>query len=171
MAEGRPPFRTRFGLHVGEVVVGNVGSDERMNYTALGEAVNLASRLEGLNKQLGTHILVSEAVISALPEEFVARPVDVVRVKGTTHPVRVFELVSIGQHTQGDGDETQLSSWSACYASYAERRWDDAVTDFERHIQDFPNDAAAKVLRARAAGYRDSPPPEDWDGVFEAQMK
>ena len=67
-AEGRPPCRTRFGLHTGEAVVGNVGSDERMNYPALGETVNLASRLEGLNKQLGTHILISEAVMGALSE-------------------------------------------------------------------------------------------------------
>ena len=170
-AEGRPPFRTRFGLHVGEVVVGNVGSDERMNYTALGETVNLASRLEGLNKQLGTDILVSEAVMGTLSEEFVARPVDMVRVKGTTHPVRVFELVSPGQYTKGEGNKTHLESGRVCYTSYTERRWADAVADFDRHIQAFPTDDAAKVLRARAAAYKDSPPPEDWDGVFEAQSK
>ena len=170
-AEGRPPFRTRFGLHVGEVVVGNVGSDERMNYTALGETVNLASRLEGLNKQLGTDILVSEAVMGTLSEEFVARPVDMVRVKGTTHPVRVFELVSPGQYTKGEGTKTHLESGRVCYTSYTERRWADAVADFDRHIQAFPTDDAAKVLRARAAAYKDSPPPEDWDGVFEAQSK
>ena len=170
-AEGRPPFRTRFGLHVGEVVVGNVGSDERMNYTALGETVNLASRLEGLNKQLGTDILVSEAVMGTLSEEFVARPVDMVRVKGTTHPVRVFELVSPGQYTKGEGDQSHLESWRACYSSYTDRRWADAVADFDRHIQEFPNDSVAKVLRTRAVVYQDSPPPEDWDGVFDAQMK
>ena len=170
-AEGRRPFHTRFGLHVGEVVVGNVGSDERMNYTALGEAVNLASRLEGLNKQLGTQILASEAVMDALSEEFVARPVDMVRPKGTTHPVCAFELVSPGQYTRGEGDEAHLESWLACYASYTERRWADAVAGFDRHIQEFPDDAAAKVLQSRALVYRDSPPPDDWDGVFEAQTK
>ena len=170
-AKGRPPFYTRFGLHVGEAIVGNVGSDERMNYTALGETVNLASRLEGLNKQLGTQILVSEAVMGALPEEFVTRPVDMVRPKGTTQPVRVFELISPDQYPEGEGETAHLESWRACYTSYTERRWDDAVAYFDRHIQDFPNDATAKVLRARAASYRDLPPPEDWDGVFEAQTK
>ena len=170
-AEGRAPFRTRFGLHVGEVVVGNVGSDERMNDTALAETVNLASRLEGLNKQLGTDILVSEAVMGNLSEEFVARPVDMVRVKGATHPVRVFELVSPRQYTEGEDDKIYLESWLACYTSYTERRWADAAANFDQHIKDFPTDAAAKVLRARAVVYMDSAPPEDWDGVFEAQMK
>ena len=171
MAEGRPPFRTRFGLHVGEVVVGNVGSDERMNYTALGETVNLASRLEGLNKQLGTNILISKAVLGSLSEEFIARPVDVVRVKGTTHPLTVFELIVPGQYTNEDSAKVHLESWQECYSSYTDRRWADAVTDLDRHIQDFPNDGPAKVLKARAASYRNSPPPDDWEGVFDAQMK
>ena len=171
LAEGKWPFHTRFGLHVGEAVVGNVGSAERINYTALGGSVNLASRLEGLNKQLGTQILVSDAVMGALPEEFVTRPVDMVRPKGTSHPVRVFELMNPGHYALEENTNAHLESWRVCYISYTERRWADAVADIERHMQHFPSDTAAEVLRARAAGYRSSPPPEDWDGVFEAQTK
>jgi len=92
-AEGLPPFITRFGIHVAEAVVGNLGSDERMEYTALGTAVNLAARLEGLNKEYGTTILVSEQVYSRVPHRFRFRSVDTVVAKGMTTETRVYELV------------------------------------------------------------------------------
>ena len=91
-AEGLPPFYTRFGIHVGEAVVGNLGSSERMNYTALGNVVNLAARLEGLNKQYGTQILVSEAVFTRIDQRFKCRFVDLVIAKGMAAETRVFEL-------------------------------------------------------------------------------
>jgi adenylate cyclase len=94
-AEGLQPFFTRFGIHVGEAVVGNVGSTERMNYTALGNNVNLAARLEGLNKQFGTAILVSEEVYSRVRDRFAFRACDAVIAKGMTKETRVFELVGV----------------------------------------------------------------------------
>jgi adenylate cyclase len=92
-AEGLKPFFTRFGIHVGEAVVGNLGSTERMNYTALGDTVNLASRLEGLNKQFGTAILVSEGVYARVQDRFLFKAVGSVTAKGMTRETRVFELV------------------------------------------------------------------------------
>jgi adenylate cyclase len=92
-AEGLAPFFTRFGIHVGEAVVGNVGSTERMNYTALGNTVNLAARLEGLNKQVGTAILASEDVAMRVRDQFVFRALDAVVAKGMTRETRIFELV------------------------------------------------------------------------------
>jgi adenylate cyclase len=92
-AEGLKPFFTRFGIHVGEAVVGNLGSTERMNYTALGNTVNLAARLEGLNKQFGTAILVSEAVYSRAQHCFQFRHLESVIAKGMTKGTRIFELV------------------------------------------------------------------------------
>jgi adenylate cyclase len=92
-AEGLKPFFTRFGVHVGEAVVGNLGSTERMNYTALGNTVNLAARLEGLNKQFGTAILVSEGVYLRVQHCFQFRPLESVIAKGMTKGTRVFELV------------------------------------------------------------------------------
>jgi adenylate cyclase len=92
-AEGLKPFFTRFGIHVGEAVVGNLGSTERMNYTALGNTVNLAARLEGLNKQFGTAILVSEAVYSRVQRRFQFRAFESVIAKGMTKETRIFELV------------------------------------------------------------------------------
>ena len=92
-AEGLPPFYTRFGIHVGEAVVGNLGSAERMNYTALGSPVNLASRLEGLNKEYGTTILVSEDVYARVRHRFQFRAIASVIAKGMTRETRVYELV------------------------------------------------------------------------------
>jgi adenylate cyclase len=92
-AEGLKPFFTRFGIHVGEAVVGNVGSTERMNYTALGNTVNLAARLEGLNKQAGTAVLVSEEVVMRVRDQFEFRALDAVIAKGMTKETRIFELV------------------------------------------------------------------------------
>jgi adenylate cyclase len=92
-AEGLRPFFTRFGIHVGEAVVGNLGSTERMNYTALGNTVNLASRLEGLNKQFGTAILVSEDVYLRVRPHFQFKALQSVTAKGMTKETRVFELV------------------------------------------------------------------------------
>ena len=92
-AEGLEPFFTRFGIHVGEAVVGNVGSTERMNYTALGNTVNLAARLEGLNKQVGTAVLASEDVYMRVRDQFEFRALDAVVAKGMTKETRIFELV------------------------------------------------------------------------------
>jgi adenylate cyclase len=94
-ADGLKPFVTRFGIHVGEAVVGNVGSTERMNYTALGNTVNLAARLEGLNKEFGTTILVSEAVYRRVENLFKFRALDAVVAKGMTKETRVFELTGV----------------------------------------------------------------------------
>jgi adenylate cyclase len=92
-SEGLSPFHTRYGIHVGEAVVGNLGSSERMNYTVLGNVVNLAARLEGLNKQYGTDILVSEAVFVRVKDRFRFRFVDSVVAKGMIAETRVYELL------------------------------------------------------------------------------
>ena len=158
-------------------MVGNVGSDERLNYTALGESVNLAARLEGLNKQLGTRILLSESAVQALKTEFLVRAVDVVLPKGTTRAVPVFELLAPGQYALDDdarddaGARAHIESWGICYDAYTKRRWTEAIAEFDRHARKYPEDAAAHILRARAVDYDQSPPPDDWDGVYEARTK
>jgi adenylate cyclase len=93
-SEGWPAYRTRFGLHTGEAVVGTIGSDDRMAYTVLGAAVNLAARLEPLNKEYGTEILVSEAIQRQVSDRFSFRPVDTIQPKGFEARIQVYELCS-----------------------------------------------------------------------------
>lgn len=116
-AEGLPPFHTRYGIHVGEAVVGNLGSAERMNYTVLGNVVNLAARLEGLNKQYGTEILISEAVFDRVRSRFRCRYVDSVIAKGMMTQTRVYELQEEMQSggTNHDG-HTQLQAAGGVHA-------------------------------------------------------
>jgi adenylate cyclase len=130
-ARGWPPLPTRFGVHTGEAVVGNVGSSDRMTYTAMGAMVNLANRLEGLNKLYGTQILVSEATRLAAGSAFVFRPVDIVVVKGTAVPMPVHELLGFAAPDAPDGlcacaaDVAALPAWNTCVAAYRAGRFDD----------------------------------------------
>src|SRR3990167_996157 len=93
--EGRPELFTRFGIHVGDAIVGNFGSSERLNYTAIGDVTNTASRLEGINKIYGTQILVSDAVYRVIKEQFVLRLVDCVILKGKNEPSYIYELIAV----------------------------------------------------------------------------
>jgi len=169
VATGRQPLLTRFGLHVGEAVVGNVGSPDRMNYTILGATVNLAARLEGLNKYLGTTILISDAVEARTRGTFLTRPVDRVRPKGASVPVTVHELID---HSPASEDQAAfLASWRDCYALFLERDWTAALDTLQAHIERHPGDAPARALRQRAEHYARTPPPPDWDGVFDVDEK
>jgi adenylate cyclase len=94
-AQGRPPLRLRIGLHCAEVLVGNVGSSERLSYTAMGDGVNVAARLEGINKTFGTTICISDSVVEAVGSDIVARPIRKVQVKGRKHEFMIYELLGI----------------------------------------------------------------------------
>ncbi|MGI9571010.1 MAG: adenylate/guanylate cyclase domain-containing protein, partial [Desulfobulbia bacterium] len=169
---GKAPFNTRFGLHTGEAVVGNVGSAERMNYTALGETVNLAARLESLNKQMGTMILISETVYQEISGTYPTRIVEMVRPKGASHAVRVYELLTDELYGLNHSDAGQhLESWQKCHELYAAHDWEQAVQSIDRHIERYPEDKAAVVIRKRADSFKNYPPPDDWDGIFTAQEK
>lgn len=91
-ARGLPPFKTRIGIHYGKTLVGNIGSSERINYTILGDTVNLAARLESINKDYGTQVMVSEAVRNQLGEDIATRYIDEVQLKGRTETTRIYTL-------------------------------------------------------------------------------
>ncbi len=147
-AKGRPIMRTRFGLHTGETVVGNIGSADRMDYTALGASVNLAARLEGLNKVYGTEMLVSDSVYRPEKDACLFRPIDVARVKGISAPVQVYELCAAL-----DGPEKILATaeqralcrhWAPIYEDFSRAEWRAARDGLQHFIAEYPDDTVAE---------------------------
>ncbi|MGH6707435.1 MAG: cache domain-containing protein [Bradyrhizobium sp.] len=151
-SEGWPPYTTRFGLHVGDAVVGNVGSSDRMNYTALGATINLAARLEGLNKNYGTQILASAGVKARVGSKFIFRNVDEIRPKGFAEAVAIYELC--GERSGGGGSELAFCDrWDAVYASIQHEEAGAALIRISDFLQEYPWDGVAQyhAERLRAA--------------------
>jgi adenylate cyclase len=173
--KGLPEMYTRFGLHSGETIVGNVGSADRMDYTALGATVNLASRLEGLNKFYGTQLLISQTVLDAVGQEFVTRPVDMVQPKGTSIPVGIHELVGLAEGEAGiaatPDQAAYCARWSQAFDLYSARDWDGALTRFQALASLEPGDKVAAMYLERVRAFRENPPPADWNGAEVFKVK
>jgi adenylate cyclase len=163
-------LHARVGVASGDVLVGNVGTPDRFNYTVMGDTANLASRLESLNKLYGTPILVSEATYAAARERIVARPVDLVQVKGKHLGVTVYEPLCLA--TDEDPEARRIADLSEqAFAAYRARRFQEAAETFARLRSIRADDRAASVLEARCRAYVSSPPPENWSGVHVATEK
>lgn len=175
--EGRRPMFTRFGLHTGETVVGNVGSADRMNYTAIGTNVNLASRLEGLNKAYGTRILVSEDVFQKAGGGFLCRSVDLVVPVGKTKPTLVYELLGALPGSDfpdvraSDADVEYCDRWEQAYSLYRGREWEQAAAMFETLSRERAEDTLAVIYRERCIRLARENPGPGWTGVEEARTK
>jgi adenylate cyclase len=166
--EGHYVPRVRVGLHTGEALVGNVGTAERFSYTAIGDCVNLASRLEGLNKVYGTAVMASDAVRQAAGDgEFVWRALDRVAVVGRKEPLEVFELV--GLCGQVDAERAKrIAVYEAALQFYFEGRFAEACAALNEITAE---DSAARVMASRASELATHPPVGSWDGVFRATLK
>jgi adenylate cyclase len=156
----------RIGINSGDAVVGNMGSQTRFDYTAMGDTVNLAARLEGANKQYGTSILIGEKTYHQVKDSIAAREVDRIRVVGKTKPVRIYEIFG---DTDKMAEELQkiISDHHKALSLFHERQWEDAA----RLFQNMGDDPVAGVYLTRIAGFRSSPPPENWDGIFDLKVK
>ena len=168
-AEGRPFVDIGVGINSGDMVVGNMGSNMRFDYTVMGDNVNLSSRLEGINKEYGTHIVISEFTYEVVKEEVFCRELDAVRVKGKKLPVKIYELIC--ERKDAAEHEEYIGRFHAGLAHYKAARWDEGIAAFKSVLEIRPDDPPAKLYIQRCQDLKENPPEGEWDGVFTMTRK
>jgi adenylate cyclase len=169
-ARNLPCMNIGVGINSGAMSVGNIGSAERFDYTIMGDNVNLASRLEGINKVYGTSILISQATFDLIQgNAFTVRELDSVRVKGKNEAVTIYELFGCGSYYQHK--QTLASVFNAGLAAYREQQWDQAMVSFREALRITPADIPSQIYVRRCETYKQQPPPEDLAGVFVIETK
>ncbi len=173
--EQKPRIEVRIGLNTGKAVVGTIGPRMKMEYTAIGDNVNLASRLEGINKQYGTHLCVSEFTYEKAKDKFEFRKLDKIRVKGKDNPIVIYELIGENLPSQippapfVKGEVRDM--FEKALGFYENRDFEKAKESFQSILTSFPNDNPSKIYIERSEKFISNPPNENWDGVWNYEVK
>jgi len=170
--EEKPDVHVRIGINSGPMIAGNVGSEAKMNYTVLGDAVNLAARLESANKQFGTLVMIAEGTYKAVKDRVFARKLDLLAVKGKQRGVQVYELLGIkGEDLLTEQQFRLLDEFAKAVTFYQAQKFEKAIECFERGLEIVPDDGPCNAYIKRCKVYAANPPGEGWDGVFRLTTK
>ena len=170
-SQGEAPVDIGIGLATGDIVAGNIGSPKRMDYTMIGDAVNLGARIESACKSYSAKLLISEKTFERLKGTYRIREVDMVVVKGKTQPVAIYEVLDFYDDEEFPNVMDVVNHFNSAVKYYRKQQWDRAIKAFERALTFNPNDNLCKTYLDRCAILQSNPPGDDWNGVWVMKTK
>ncbi|MEM7794760.1 MAG: adenylate/guanylate cyclase domain-containing protein [Cyanobacteria bacterium P01_C01_bin.118] len=170
-SQGRPTIQIGIGINSDDVITGNIGSSKRMEFTAIGDGVNLTSRIESATKFYGCSIIISENTYSLCKERVWVRELDYVCVRGKRQPVHLYEVLGLRSHPLPPSQQAQITLYHKGRSFYQQRQFDQAIETFSQLLRQTPNDQATRLYLERCHQLQQTPPSGDWDGAWQLQEK